>query len=121
MPEHEPVIDGFTILNQRGEDLSGINTAMEGFAVRCPAPGQEVTLRALVTLPHLSRGDYAITPAVATGTLDKHCVEDRIENAVVFRVVAGQHVVGQLRLPTEFALEESLQSSGAPAGLIGFK
>lgn len=100
-----PLVVGYQLYNPKGEDLGGVNTRMERFAIAAPAPGAVFTLAARFVLPVLHRGHYALTPAVAVESAEELKIEDRIENALVFDVEGGVEVVGMMRFPTAFALE----------------
>ena len=100
------LIVGYELFTPRGENFAGMNTRMAELALSAPPLGEHFTLRARVRLPELRQGHYAVTPAVATNVSDEVCIEDRIENAVVFEVLGGKDMGGSwMRLPTTFAIE----------------
>jgi lipopolysaccharide transport system ATP-binding protein len=101
-----PLIVGYELFTPRGENLGGFNTLMGGFELAAPHVGEAFTIAARVTLPFLRPGHYAITPAVATHSDGEIEVQDRIENALVFEVLAEKDVGGSwMLLTTKFSRE----------------
>ncbi len=99
------MVVGYELFTPRGENLGGVNTAMQQFEVPAPAAGETRTIRARVSLPVLHHGHYALTPAVAIESDGELRIEDRIENALVFEMLGEKEVVGWIRFPTSFDLE----------------
>lgn len=102
-----PLIIGYTIRNPRGEEICAMNTKMEEVDIPAPKAGQAMTLRIRISLPVLHFGDYSISPAVATEVNSEIVIEDRVENALVFKVLSGMHVYALMRFPSEFSVEYS--------------
>jgi len=101
-----PLIVGYELFTPRGENLGGLNTLMAGFELAAPKIGEAFTIVAKVTLPFLRPGHYAITPAIATHLDGQVVIEDRIENALVFEVLAEKDVGGSwMLLATKFSRE----------------
>ena len=100
-----PLVVGYAIATPRGEELGAMNTETEGVEIIAPARSQILTVSATVDLPALHAGDYALTIGIASKAGEVSQIEDRIENALVFRVVGDRQVFGWMRFPTQFVLE----------------
>jgi lipopolysaccharide transport system ATP-binding protein len=78
---------GFHIKDRLGQPLIGDNTFLA-----CPnqnmslAPGDEVEARFVFELPFLRSGDYTVTAAIASGTLDNHVQHHWVHDALLFTV-----------------------------------
>ncbi len=105
LPAGTPLIVGYGIITPRGEELGVVNTEMEGVALTAAAAGERMTVRARIELPVLHVGNYALTVGLASRTGVEPEIEDRIENAMVFRIVGGRPVYGWIHFPTQFAIE----------------
>lgn len=105
VPEGTPLIIGFALRSTRGEELTAVNSAMEDVAIQAPPIGALLTTAITIDIPNLHPGDYAISPAVAVGTLESSTLCDRIENALVLRITSDRPVLGYLRTTARFAVE----------------
>jgi lipopolysaccharide transport system ATP-binding protein len=82
----QPII-GFFVKDRLGQPLFGDNTHLtyrdRGIVV---APGALLQARFVFDLPLLRTGEYTITVAVATGTLEEHVVHHWVHDAVLLTV-----------------------------------
>jgi lipopolysaccharide transport system ATP-binding protein len=82
----QPIL-GFHIKDRLGQPLIGENTY---FAYRERSivlePGQEIIACFEFELPLLMTGDYAVTAAIASGSLDSHVQHHWMHDAFIFRV-----------------------------------
>ena len=78
---------------------------MEHLPISAPESGGILTVRMRVSLPVMHGGDYALTLAVAAHQNAELLPEDRVENALVFRVTETKPVVGWIRFTSEFSVE----------------
>lgn len=102
-----PLVLGYALRSPRGEEIGGVNTAMEGIHIAAPEIGETMTTRTRISLPLLQRGSYALTVAIAVDDAGITLPEDRIENALVFTITETLPVVGLMRFPSEFSIETS--------------
>ncbi len=83
---HQPII-GFHIKDRLGQPLFGDNTHL---AYRdhniIVAPGDVLQARFVFRLPLLLSGDYAMTAAVAGGTVEAHVMHHWVDDAILFKV-----------------------------------
>jgi homopolymeric O-antigen transport system ATP-binding protein len=100
-----PLIVGYAIRTPRGEEVGAVNTSMERVDIVAPPIGIPTTICALVTIPLFRPGDYSVSPAIASGDGENPHNEDRVENAIVFKVVCRDRVYGLIRFPTLFSIE----------------
>lgn len=99
------LVVGYALRSPKGEEISSVNTHMEEIAVSAPEKGSTVTVSALITLPMLHPGNYALSVGIASMEDDAVKIQDRIENAIVFQVVGIREIVGMIRMPTHFTVE----------------
>ena len=83
---YSPIV-GFHVKDRLGQALFGDNT----FLTYCDAPlnchrGDILEATFSFTLPFLQTGDYAITIAVASGTIDIHVQHHWLHDAIIFKV-----------------------------------
>lgn len=98
-----PLVVGYALRSPKGEEIGAVNSGMEKTEVLAPSTGEFLTVRALVTLPIMHQGNYALSIAVARALGQE--LLDRVENALVFRVSTSEEVIGLIRLPTLFSVE----------------
>jgi homopolymeric O-antigen transport system ATP-binding protein len=83
---HDPII-GFHIKDRLGQPLVGDNTFLTYQSQALSfAAGDEIEARFVFELPHLRSGDYSVTLAVASGTLDQHVQHHWLHDAFFFKV-----------------------------------
>ncbi|MDQ2104726.1 ABC transporter ATP-binding protein [Azospirillum isscasi] len=81
-----PIV-GFHVKDRLGQPLLGDNTFATGTPFPAPLKaGQDVTVRFAFTLPWLATGRYAVTVAIASGTLDNHVQHHWLHDAFMFDV-----------------------------------
>jgi lipopolysaccharide transport system ATP-binding protein len=85
--ELNQAIIGFHVKDRLGQPLFGDNTHL---AYRdhdiTVAPGETLRARFVFSLPLLLTGDYAMTVAVASGTLEEHVMHQWVDDALMFKV-----------------------------------
>lgn len=81
-----PIV-GFIVKDRLGQPLLGDNT-FDAYAARPLSfkAGQEVVAQFAFTLPWIATGRYAVTIAVASGTLDNHVQHHWLHDAFLFDV-----------------------------------
>lgn len=72
---------GFTLRNRLGDVVTATNTELEGCALPPLAAGAEIDVRFRLRWPPLASGPFAISPAIADGSIGTHRMADWIENA----------------------------------------
>lgn len=83
---HDPIV-GFHIKDRLGQPLVGDNTFLTYQAAQLAfAAGDEVEVRFAFELPHLRSGDYSVTVAIASGTLEQHVQHHWLHDAFFFKV-----------------------------------
>lgn len=82
----QPIV-GFFVKNRHGQGIFGANSSelLEG-GIPLISEGKILCVRFGFVMPKLSNGEYSITIAVATGTLDNHTQLDWIHDSVIFTV-----------------------------------
>lgn len=106
---HEDVenpIIGFMVKNRLGLYLSGTNTLMEGYHIQAQPKRSICTAEFRLTLPLLYTGNYALTTAVADGTLEDYAICDWVENAYVLEIISPILVHGLLRLSCKVEVKQ---------------
>jgi lipopolysaccharide transport system ATP-binding protein len=83
----ESPILGFQVKDRLGQPIFGDNTYLS----YCEAPltlaaGQVIEAKFLFDLPFLKSGDYAITAAIASGTIESHVQHHWLHDSMLFRV-----------------------------------
>ncbi len=83
---HDPIV-GFHIKDRLGQPLVGDNTYLTYRSGDLSfAGGDEIEVRFAFELPHLRSGDYSVTIAIASGTLDQHVQHHWLHDAFFFKV-----------------------------------
>ena len=93
-----PII-GFTVRDRLGTEIAASNTAYEGMPLPEVAAGQVCTAAFEIQIPNLRPESYTISPAVSSGTIWEHEVEDWIDNAYVFDLQDTGLIYGAMRWP----------------------
>ena len=103
---------GYILRSPKGEDLASTNSHTEKVPIRPPEPGGSLTVRFHIELPLFHGGQYSLTPAVAYELEDGEViVSDRIENALVFELVADRRVHCLIGLDTTIRVETGPEPS----------
>lgn len=102
---NEPII-GMVIRDRLGNDITATNTLLEGFQLPSAEPGDIFTVRFKLNVPHLHKGHYSVSPAVADGTLSEHDMCDWVDGALTFEILNPHTVYGMMRFNAviDFAL-----------------
>jgi hypothetical protein len=107
-----PIV-GFTLRGHLGEVVSATNTTYEGRDLPVLEPGDRITVEFVLRWPPLASGTFSLSPAVADGTLDRHHMNDWIDNALVTEAPNPDVRYGWLRIPdvaVHYALERRAES-----------
>jgi lipopolysaccharide transport system ATP-binding protein len=84
-----PII-GFFVKDRLGQALFGDNTFAYKDGTLNLRPGEVCEAKFLFKLPMLPSGEYAVTVAIAEGTLSNHIQHHWIQEALVFQVLSGK-------------------------------
>jgi len=90
---------GIELRNAGGIEVSGTNTAREGFELAPLRPGDACTADFHLSLPELAPSKFTFSAGVADGTLLDYEMCDKVEDAVAVEVTAGGRVYGYLSIP----------------------
>lgn len=96
----DPIV-GFVLRDRLGNDITTMNTLLEGFKLEEAGNGDVYTILFTVHTSELASGHYSISPAVADGTLSNHDMCDWIDNAVTFEILTNRIVYGMMRFMSE--------------------
>ncbi len=100
------LILGFTVKNKLGQILFADNTCPLTYREQRPLAaraGQVVEARFTFAMPIMPWGQYSISPAVATGTLEQHAQEHWIHDALLFESHNPHGHLGLLGLPVHLS------------------
>jgi ABC-type polysaccharide/polyol phosphate transport system ATPase subunit len=89
---------GFTLRNRLGEVVAATNTTYEGRPLPALASGARVTVEFTLRWPALASGAFSFSPAIANGDLDRHHMNDWIDNAIVMEATNLDARYGWLQL-----------------------
>ena len=95
----KPII-GMVIRDRLGNDITATNTLLEGYELKEGRPGDIFTIKFKINVPHLLKGHYSVSPAVANGSLTSHDMCDWIDGALTFEVYNSRTVYGMMRFET---------------------
>ena len=93
----ENPIVGITIRDRLGAEVTATNSSYEGVALPALSAGTVVTVAFGLEMPELRPGSYSISPAVASGNIWEHKVEDWIDNAYIFDLAETNLVYGMMK------------------------
>jgi hypothetical protein len=82
----EPII-GFSIKDRLGNIIAQSNSYVLDHFLEPLHPGKEYVYGFVFTFPPLSRGDYTISPAIASGTLEDHVQHNWVHDALVVQML----------------------------------
>jgi lipopolysaccharide transport system ATP-binding protein len=96
---HSPIV-GFLLKDRLGQVIFGDNTYL-AFEFNAPEvkAGEEIVARFYFRMPVLPTGDYSISPAVASGSQEKHAQHHWVHDALIIRVHASSICFGLLGIP----------------------
>ncbi|MDG2242276.1 MAG: ABC transporter ATP-binding protein [Rhodospirillaceae bacterium] len=85
----ERPIFGFYIKDRLGQNLLGENTSREDGTEFSIAPGEVVSARFRFRWPALATGSYALTVALADGSMEDHIQRHWMHDAAIFDVISS--------------------------------
>jgi ABC-type proline/glycine betaine transport system ATPase subunit len=91
-----PIV-GVTIRDRLGVEVTATNTSYEDVPLPDMAEGTVTTAAFRLRVPDLRPGSYSISPAVATGNIWEHRIEDWIDNAYIVNVAETGLVYGMMK------------------------
>jgi ABC-type polysaccharide/polyol phosphate transport system ATPase subunit len=97
-----PIV-GVTIRDRMGQEITATNTSYEGLNLPPAKAGDRLTAGFSLSIPELRPGSYSISPAVASGNIWEHQVEDWIDNAYIFNLADCGLVYGLMKWSFEAA------------------
>ena len=95
-------IFGFYIKDRLGQLLLGENTFWENTPQPSITPGERVSARFRFKWPALAKGSYALTVAIADGTMADHSQLHWMHDAVIFEVLTSSARHGLVGLDMQF-------------------
>jgi ABC-type molybdate transport system ATPase subunit len=98
-----PII-GVTVRDRLGSEVTATNSSYEGVTIPPVGPGDVMTVGFDLTVPHLRPGSYSLSPAVASGNIWEHTIEDWIDNAYIFNIVDTGLVYGLMKWEFDVAV-----------------
>ena len=104
----DPIV-GFTVRDRLGNEMTSSNTSYEGIHLPEAHPDQIHTVAFRFRVPPLRPGSYTISPAVSSGDIWEHTVEDWIDNAYIFNLLDTGLVYGQMRWPVDIDFQVSIE------------
>lgn len=93
----ESPIVGVTIRDRLGAEVTATNSTYEGAVLPALTKGTIVTVAFGIKMPEIRPGSYSISPAVASGNIWEHKVEDWIDNAYIFNLAETGLVYGLMK------------------------
>jgi len=84
-----PIV-GFTLRGHLGEIITATNTAYERRQLPPLGAGDRLSVEFALRWPPFASGTFSLSPAIADGTLDRHHMNDWIDNA---RVPSADHIL----------------------------
>ncbi len=93
-----PIV-GLTVRDRLGTEVTATNTSYEGLQLPPAKAGETLSVGFDWTVPAMRPGSYSVSPAVASGNIWEHVIEDWIDNAYIFNIVETGLVYGQMRWP----------------------
>jgi ABC-type multidrug transport system ATPase subunit len=101
-----PIV-GITIRDRLGAEVTATNSTYEGVALPALTKGTIVTVAFGIKMPEIRPGSYSISPAVASGNIWEHKVEDWIDNAYIFNLAETGLVYGLMKWSFDVAYRKS--------------
>jgi len=89
---------GFSLRNRLGEVITATNTSYEGRPLPALAVGDVASVEFALRWPGFVAGTFSFSPAVANGDLDRHLMNDWIDNAIVIEATHPTARYGWFRL-----------------------
>lgn len=82
----DPIV-GFSIKDRLGNIITQSNSYILGIQIDTLEPGKKYTFCFEFTFPPLSRGEYTISPAIASGTQEDHTQHSWVHDALVIQML----------------------------------
>jgi lipopolysaccharide transport system ATP-binding protein len=95
-----PII-GFTVRDTLGVEITSSNSSYAGLQLPPGKAGQVFTTGFRFRPPQIRPGSYSISPAIASGNIWEHTIEDWIDNAYIFTLADTGLVYGQMKWDVE--------------------
>jgi lipopolysaccharide transport system ATP-binding protein len=112
----EQPIFGFYIKDRLGQQLLGDNSFWESVPQVPIAAGETVAARFRFRWPALAKGTYALTVAIADGTMASHIQRHWVHDAVIFEVLSSSARLSMVGCQlTQVVIDRGLP---APAALV---
>ncbi len=102
----EHVLFGFELENLRGVRVFGINNFMGKKVISRVTPGEVYEVSFTLKLPKICKGEYLVTPAVATGMQSSHVVQHRIHNCETIFVDNDGYNIALIELDAKVEINE---------------
>lgn len=99
-PVKHPIV-GFTIRDRMGMELAASNTSYAGLDLPPAVAGETVTVAFKFKIPAVRPDSYSISPAVASGNIWEHQIEDWIDNAYIFTINEAGLIYGLMKWPVK--------------------
>lgn len=95
-----PII-GFTVRDRLGMELAASNTSYAGLDLPGVRAGYTLSVAFKFKIPEIRPGSYSISPAVASGNIWEHQIEDWIDNAYIFTINEAGLIYGLMKWPVK--------------------
>lgn len=95
-PIQNPIV-GVTIRDRMGQEIAATNTSYEGLHLPPLKTGDRISVAFTVAIPQIRPGSYSLSPAVASGNIWEHQIEDWVDNAYIFNLMDTGLVYGLMK------------------------
>ena len=105
LPEGTPIGCGYIIRDSKGIELAGSNTWSDSISIKVPEVEKTLGMLIKIKIPMLHSGCYSLTPSVSSWN-ENHgiVIQDRILNALVFKVTTNKEIYTPIRFESKFML-----------------
>jgi len=103
-----PII-GFTIRDRLGMELAASNTSYAGLDLPLARAGCTVSVAFKFKIPEIRPGSYSISPAVASGNIWEHQIEDWIDNAYILTINEAGLIYGLMKWPVKARFRTTIE------------
>jgi ABC-type polysaccharide/polyol phosphate transport system ATPase subunit len=105
----EDLIYGIVLKDGHGNQLLALNSFVYGHTPKPHRRGDVVVVRLGFRFPRLANGDYAISPAVAEGTMDTHVEHHWVHDATIVQLATNdpRHKTGAVLVIEALDFEEA--------------
>lgn len=96
---------GYIIRDSKGVEIASASTWQESIDIYAPNQSQVSRVMITIKIPMLMAGSYSLTPSTSS-CIDKANprIEDRIQNAYLFEVVANMPITTPIRFDSKFTV-----------------